>query len=212
MALRSIFATVCLAALATACSTPSGTPPANGDAAVSPDPGNGPGGDPGFPQPTECRSDSDCGEGEICEGEGCGDDTPGSCVAPAARLCTRDSRAYCGCDGETFRASGSCPGQRYAHKGECEATGEGEGGSEPAPGGPAADGEPCQAAADCQSGVCEGEGCGADTPGTCASTKRACTRDYRPYCGCDGQTFHGSGTCPGQRFAHRGECEQAKKP
>ncbi|MCH9687056.1 MAG: hypothetical protein K0V04_36815, partial [Deltaproteobacteria bacterium] len=50
---------------------------------------------------------------------------------------------------------------------------------------------------------------GDDLPGQCASNERACTRDYATYCGCDGQEFHGSGSCPGQRYAHRGECNQA---
>ena len=26
----------------------------------------------------------------------------------------------CGCDGKTFRTSGSCPGRTYAHKGACK--------------------------------------------------------------------------------------------
>ncbi|MEX1367650.1 MAG: hypothetical protein AB1Z98_31260 [Nannocystaceae bacterium] len=65
-----------------------------------------------------CLSDADC-NGGVCEGEGCGDDQPGVCASPD-RMCTRDSRPYCGCDGQTFRSSGSCPGQRYASKGMCE--------------------------------------------------------------------------------------------
>lgn len=71
---------------------------------------------------------------------------------------------------------------------------------------PKADGESCLAAEDCQSGVCEGEGCGANQPGTCMPKSRACTRDLRPYCGCDGQTFRTSGSCPGKRFSARAEC------
>ena len=69
-----------------------------------------------------------------------------------------------------------------------------------------ADGASCLAAEDCQSGVCEGEGCGADQPGTCMAKARGCTRDLRPYCGCDGQTFRTSGSCPGKRFSARAVC------
>jgi hypothetical protein len=69
-----------------------------------------------------------------------------------------------------------------------------------------ADGASCLAAEECESGVCEGEGCGADQPGTCMPKSRACTRDLRPYCGCDGQTFRTSGSCPGKRFSARAEC------
>lgn len=63
-----------------------------------------------------CSVDADCTSGE-CEGLGCGKDE-GMC-APASRGCTRDRRAYCGCDGVTFYSSGSCPGARYASTGEC---------------------------------------------------------------------------------------------
>ena len=69
-----------------------------------------------------------------------------------------------------------------------------------------ADGASCLEAADCASGVCEGQGCGADAPGTCAPKARGCTRDMRAYCGCDGVTFHTSGSCPGKRFSARDAC------
>lgn len=69
------------------------------------------------PATTTCLRDADCGDG-VCEGQGCGDAEPGTCVSKA-RMCTRDSRPYCGCDGQTFRASGTCPGRRYAAAGEC---------------------------------------------------------------------------------------------
>ncbi|MDB4962347.1 MAG: hypothetical protein JWP01_2346 [Myxococcales bacterium] len=69
-----------------------------------------------------------------------------------------------------------------------------------------ADGASCLESAECSSGVCEGEGCGADQPGTCKPKMRACTRDLRAYCGCDGTTFQTSGSCPGKRFSARGQC------
>jgi hypothetical protein len=72
------------------------------------------------PTTTTCLRDADCGDG-VCEGQGCGDAEPGTCVAKN-RMCTRDSRPYCGCDGQTFRASGTCPGRRYASEGECSGT------------------------------------------------------------------------------------------
>jgi hypothetical protein len=159
------------------------------------DPGPAP--DPSTP--ATCLSSADC-NGGVCEGKGCSDDQPGTC-APPDRVCTRDARPYCGCDGQTFTSSGTCPGQRFAHEGECEAAG-------PTPG---ADGSPCLAASDCQSGVCEGQGCGDDQPGECKPAARACTRDLRPYCGCDGQTFRSSGSCPGQRYAAAGECAAPSK-
>jgi len=65
----------------------------------------------------------------------------------------------------------------------------------------------CLLTDDCVDGVCEGEGCSNDAPGVCVARARPCTRDLAVYCGCDGQTFRGSGSCPGRRFAHRGACE-----
>ena len=73
-------------------------------------------------------------------------------------------------------------------------------------------GESCLAAAECESGVCEGEGCGDDQPGTCAAAERMCTRDLQQYCGCDGETFGASGSCPGARYAHKGPCPDAAGP
>ena len=76
----------------------------------------------------------------------------------------------------------------------------------PKPAGLVDDGASCLAVTDCQSSVCEGEGCGANQPGTCAPSNRGCTRDLRSYCGCDGQTFRASGSCPKQRFSARAAC------
>ncbi len=78
---------------------------------------------------------------------------------------------------------------------------------EPTPAGSVADGGACLKAEDCSSGVCEGEGCDDAHPGTCVPKDRMCTRDARSYCGCDGTTFVGSGSCPGQRYQAAGACE-----
>ncbi len=137
-----------------------------------------------------CRTSADCQSG-MCEGLGCGDNN-GRC-APRGRACTRDLRQYCGCDGKTFQGSGSCPGRRYRSLGACKASGA------------AANGSACRVNADCASGVCEGPGCG-DSKGVCVARNRVCTRDFRQYCGCDGKTFNGSGSCPGGRFRSRGPC------
>ena len=69
-----------------------------------------------------------------------------------------------------------------------------------------ADGASCLSGDECSSGTCEGEGCGDDTPGVCMSNDRPCTRDLRPYCGCDGETFRTSGSCPGKRYSARDFC------
>ena len=136
-----------------------------------------------------CSVDTECAGG-VCEGKGC-EAGQGTCRS-RDRACTMDLRAYCGCDGVTFESSGSCPGARYEFAGRCE-DGRPEGSA-------------CLAGTDCASGVCEGQGCGDDAPGTCAPAKRGCTKDLRSYCGCDGKTFRGSGSCPGRRYSTRGEC------
>lgn len=72
-----------------------------------------------------------------------------------------------------------------------------------------ADGTPCSTGSQCASGICEGMGCEPDQ-GTCTPKQRACTRDLREYCGCDGATFRASGSCPGLVFLHPGPCKQPR--
>ena len=69
------------------------------------------------------------------------------------------------------------------------------------------DGGACDSGDQCASGICEGQGCGADKKGVCMSQNRRCTRDLRAYCGCDGQTFRASGSCPGRRYSARAACK-----
>ncbi len=69
----------------------------------------------------------------------------------------------------------------------------------------------CDSDADCGDAmICEGVGCGSNE-GRCVEKERMCTRDLAQYCGCDGRTFQGSGTCPGARFAYRGPCEPKRE-
>jgi hypothetical protein len=201
MRVAILSAAVAAAVLLIAC------PPTNTPQRMPPDPTpptgyEPPAGDPGQSTPVDaasepvgaadgaaCSVDTECASG-VCEGQGC-EAGQGRC-ASRDRACTMDIRAYCGCDGVTFESSGSCPGQRYEFAGRCE-DGRPEGSA-------------CLAGTECASGVCEGQGCGEDTPGTCAPAKRGCTKDLRSYCGCDGKTFKGSGSCPGKRYASKGEC------
>jgi hypothetical protein len=44
------------------------------------------------------------------------------------------------------------------------------------------------------------------TAWTCDTTAQICTADIADYCGCDGQTFQASSSCPTHAFAHRGAC------
>jgi hypothetical protein len=113
--------------LASSCTVSSGTATPTPTAPVAdsstPSPSETPADDPGTtPAPANdakhCNTDADCGDG-VCEGLGCGENE-GVC-APKQRMCTRDLRTYCGCDGAEFRSSGSCPGKRFANEGPCAA-------------------------------------------------------------------------------------------
>ncbi len=170
-----------------------------------------------------CLAAAECSSG-ICEGQGCGDDAPGICVA-SDRICTMDAVTYCSCDNEDFTSSGSCPGRRFKSRTLCDPATElptelvppdvppdSSSDQPPAspPGsetGPRGEGMSCLSHGECASGVCEGEGCGPDAPGTCQPAQRSCTRDIKMYCGCDGKSFRGSSSCPGGRYSAKGACE-----
>lgn len=70
------------------------------------------------PPPGTCRTSRDCDRGQICIGpEGCG--MTWTCARPTER-CNPDTQVFCDCERNTFRASMTCPGQPYAHRGSCE--------------------------------------------------------------------------------------------
>jgi hypothetical protein len=68
------------------------------------------------PDFASCVRADQCRSG-VCEGEGCDDAHPGTCM-PAMRGCGQSAVQYCGCDGKSF-GSNPCPGRRYAHRGGC---------------------------------------------------------------------------------------------
>jgi hypothetical protein len=74
--------------------------------------------EPGLGDGAACTSNDQCASG-TCEGEGCGDENPGTCM-PAMRMCLRDLRPFCGCDGKTFMRGSNCPGKRFAARGPCD--------------------------------------------------------------------------------------------
>lgn len=149
---------------------------------------------PTLPVGALCDSAADCAAGEVCEGQGCGP-KGGRCMS-AQRMCTRDLQTYCGCDGNEFGGSGTCPGDRYAYRGACAPQ--------------LVVGEPCTDGRQCSSGLCMGaglEGCSRGSGGVCAEPGTGCTKDLATYCGCNGVEFRASGSCPNQQFAYRGPCE-----
>lgn len=65
----------------------------------------------------------------------------------------------------------------------------------------------CTSNADCgDDEMCAGPA-GCDVPWTCQQ-HRPCTMDLRAYCSCEGETIHGSGSCPPAPYKHAGECAE----
>ena len=79
------------------------------------------------------------------------------------------------------------------------------GSATPVAAGDRAEGSKCSQGSECQSGVCEGKGCGPDE-GRCVAKNPPCTYDLVTYCGCDGKPFQASGSCPKRTYKHRGAC------
>lgn len=152
-----------------------------------------------------------CDPHRLCDGDqmcrAAGECTEARCGP--SRECGPDQIAYCDCDHTTFYAPEGCPGRSFLHRGPCDLFGV----DESHPGIPDGD-EPftaqdrtCNAHSDCPSRtpMCLGPpGCGAAFR---CQRARGCTRDRVPFCGCDGQTFYASSTCPGQPYLRSGSCE-----
>lgn len=139
-----------------------------------------------------CESDGQCESG-ACRSATCSD-ADAVCV-PTEATCNADLVQYCGCDGVTFQGSSGgpgCAGARYAYEGPCGS------GTQPA-------GARCNVHDDCESGICEGVGCG-DFEGVCAAEERTCTDDLRNFCDCDGNMFWASSSCPGERHREETDC------
>lgn len=167
-----------------------------------------------------------CADGEVCVyaiDAHCGAaDQSGTCE-PRPEACAEIFHAVCGCDGRTYgnECEAHRAGTSVASDGECPG-GAGGGGA----GGGAASGGSASGSAGSAGRPCGSRGmapcgpdelcdypldaqCGAtDRPGTCAARPRACTRDYRPVCGCDGQTHPNACTArsAGTSIAHDGPC------
>jgi len=70
-----------------------------------------------------------------------------------------------------------------------------------------ADGAACSKGAECQSGICEGQGCEADQ-GKCAPKERECTGAKQQLCDCSSQTITvEKASCPGVTYKYPGPCK-----
>ena len=129
-----------------------------------------------------------------------------------AHACNKEGTTPPAADAGDAGAADGAAADDGADDGADDAAGDDEGAADDGSATPKPAGEPCLAAGECESGVCEGEGCGDDQPGTCADAERMCTRDLQQYCGCDGETFGASGSCPGARYSQKGPCPDAAGP
>jgi hypothetical protein len=153
-----------------------------------------------------------CAQGLFCkytEAQYCGEVSgPGECTRQPT-VCTKEWAPVCGCDGRNY--SNDCVahshGTSIRHRGLCQ---------EAAAAAVGAAGDKCGAPGHggCGTGLfCKyppnAECGGTTTPGTCQPRPQACTANYDPVCGCDGNTYSNacSAEAAGVSVRRKGACE-----